>query len=82
MGLLLQFRMKAISNFFLILTIFLLGVSSTYAGHHPPPPNNGKKPPPPPGLSIEVDVYLILILAIILGIYIIYKYQLKAKTPI
>lgn len=74
--------MKAISNFFLILTIFLLGVTSTYAGHHPPPPNNGKKPPPPPGLSIEENIYLALFIAILFGFYILYNYQLNKKASI
>lgn len=73
--------MKTRFNKFFILIIYLIGVWCSFAGHHPPPPsNNGKKPPPPPGLSIEGDIYLMLILVIIFGIYIIYYYETKTKT--
>jgi hypothetical protein len=74
--------MKAITNIFFVLIIHLLNFSSSFAGQHPPPPNNGKKPPPPPGLPIDKDLYLVLTIAVLFGIYIIYKHQLKTKTPI
>jgi hypothetical protein len=60
--------------------ICLIGISNAFAGPHPPPPN-GKKPPPPPGLPIDENLFIVLILAVLFGIYIIYKYQLKTKTP-
>ena len=43
----------------------------------PPPP----APPPPPGLPIDENIYMLLIVALFLGIYIIYNNKLKTKTP-
>jgi hypothetical protein len=61
--------------------IYLFGIFNTFAAPHPPPPN-GKKPPPPPGLPIDDNLFILLLVAILLGIYIIYKYhKLKTKTP-
>lgn len=74
--------MKTIVTSFFIIVVCLLGVSDTFAAPHPPLPNNGKKPPPPPGLSIDDNLYVVFILALLFGIYIIYSYNLKTKTPI
>ena len=73
--------MKIITNKLFIITICLFGIFNTFAAPHPPPPN-GKKPPPPPGLPIDDNLFILLIIAVLFGIYIIYKHQLKAKTPI
>ncbi|HWS60675.1 MAG TPA: hypothetical protein VN182_07065 [Flavobacterium sp.] len=73
--------MKIIANKFLITLICLLGISNLFAKPHPPTPF--KKPPPPPGLSIDENLYILLLIAILFGIYIIYKYTIKIeKTPI
>ncbi|MCI4444241.1 MAG: hypothetical protein JHC39_12130 [Lentimicrobium sp.] len=53
----------------------------TIAAPHPPNPG-GKKPPPPPGLPIDDGIYIVFILALLYGIYIVYNHQLKTKTPI
>lgn len=37
---------------------------------------------PPPGLPIDEHIFIVMILAVLFGIYIIYSYRLKAKTPI
>jgi hypothetical protein len=74
--------MKIIVNKFFILIAFLIGFVNAFAGPHPPPPNNGKKPPPPPGLPINDDLYIVLIIALIFGIYVIYKYQLRTKVTL
>ena len=47
----------------------------------PPTPSKYKKPPPPPGLPIDENIYMLLIVALFLGIYIIYNNKLKTKTP-
>jgi len=74
--------MRIILNKFFALMIYLLSISNALAAPHPPPPNNGKKPPPPPGLAIDDNLFILLILAVLFGIYIIYIYKLKTKTPI
>ncbi|NDP28452.1 MAG: hypothetical protein GZ087_13665 [Flavobacterium sp.] len=60
--------------------IYLFGIFSTFAVPHPPAPT-GKKPPPPPGLPIDDNLFILSIIAVLFGVYIIYKYQLKTKTP-
>lgn len=58
-----------------------MGIMHTIAAPHPPNPG-GKKPPPPPGLPIDDGIYIVFILALLYGIYIVYNHQLKTKTPI
>lgn len=73
--------MKTIANNIFFVTIYLLGVTNAFAAPHPPSPG-GKKPPPPPGLPIDENITFLLIMAILFGIYMIYRYQLKTKAPI
>jgi hypothetical protein len=68
--------MKFIKNKFFYLIIFLLGAVQIYAAPHPPSPT-GKRPPPPPGLTIDDGILLIIYIAIIYGLYIVYKYHSK-----
>jgi len=72
--------MKIIANKFFMTTLFLLGSFVLFAGPTPPPPNF-KKPPPPPGLPIDENILILIIIAILFGIYIIYNHNIKAKTP-
>jgi hypothetical protein len=72
--------MKIIANRFFVTMIYLLGVSIAFAKPYPPSPGY-KRPPPPPGLPIDENLFIVLILAVLFGIYVIYKYQLKTKTP-
>jgi hypothetical protein len=72
--------MKIIINKLFIIMLCLLGVSTAFAAPFPPPPT-GKKPPPPPGLPIDENLFILVLIAILFGIYIIYKYQSKTKTP-
>jgi hypothetical protein len=73
--------MKNIANKLLFVTICLFGVTIAFAAPNPPAPTH-KKPPSPPGLSIDENVLVIVIMAILFGIYMIYRYQLKTKAPI
>jgi hypothetical protein len=73
--------MKNIANKLLFVTICLFGVTIAFASPRPPAPGY-KKPPSPPGLPIDENISILIILAILFGIYIIYKYQLKTKAPI
>ena len=75
-------NMKINANKFFITMIYLLGVSIVFAGPNPPPPNPNKKPPPPPGLPIDENLFALFIIAILIGAYIIYRHNLKTKTPI
>jgi hypothetical protein len=68
--------MKIIEKSAFIIIICILGIENVFAVPHPPSPT-GKKPPPPPGLPIDEGVYLMLIMAVFLGIYIIYNHNLK-----
>jgi hypothetical protein len=72
--------MKIIANKFFITTLFLLGSFVLFATPKPPPPNF-KKPPPPPGLPIDENLYVLILIAVLFGIYFIYNHNTKAKTP-
>ena len=75
--------MKLVSNKFFTLIIFIYGAFFAIAGNPPVPnPAGKKKPPPPPGLPIDENVIFLLMAVIVFGIYIIYKHQIKTKTPI
>ncbi|WP_165929963.1 hypothetical protein [Flavobacterium caseinilyticum] len=37
-------------------------------------------PAPPPGLPINENIFILMTIAILFGIYIIYKHKLKEKT--
>lgn len=76
--------MKTIVNKFFIVITFIFGIIDCMAKNNPPAPNpNGRTNGPitPPGLSINDDLYLVFVLGLIYGIYLIYKCQ-KQKTPI
>jgi hypothetical protein len=73
--------MKIIANKLFFVTIYLLGVTIAFAAPNPPSPG-AKRPPSPPGLPIDENISMVLAIAILFGIYIIYRYQLKTKAPI
>jgi hypothetical protein len=60
------------------LCFILLFFSIIAKGGPPPPP----APPPPPLLPINENIYIVMIIALLFGIYIIYNNRLKTKTPI
>jgi hypothetical protein len=73
--------MKTIANKLFFVTTYLFGVTKAFAAPKPPTPGY-KLPPGPPGLPIDENISVLLIFAIVFGIYIIYRYQLKTKAPI
>ncbi|MBF2707448.1 hypothetical protein [Flavobacterium soyangense] len=73
--------MRIIIKKFFIIIISLFGIMNSIAAPHPPNPG-GKKPPPPPGLPIDDGLYMLFIIALLYGIYIIYNHHIKTKTPI
>ena len=75
-------NMKFIADKYLFILIYLIGISNTFANPNPPPPTFRRRPPPPPGLPIDENLYVLLVIAVLFGIYIIYRHNLKTKTPI
>lgn len=79
-------------RFFLFLA-FLLGALYSIAAKEgePPQPNPAGKNnsdmtafsvPPPVGLPIDENIIILVIIALLFGIYIIYNHRLKTKAPI
>ncbi|PWA04572.1 hypothetical protein DB895_10690 [Flavobacterium psychrotolerans] len=61
-----------------ILSVLVFISASAYAApKEPPPPGT----PPPPGLPIDGDWLGLLIMAMLFGLYKIYEFKLKTKTP-
>lgn len=73
--------MKFFKSVFFFLMIFVLGIFNAFAAD-PPSPTGRRKPPPPPGLPIDENILTLMLVALLLGIYIIYSFKLKQKTPI
>jgi hypothetical protein len=72
--------MKDLQNKYYFFVFFLFGMLRSFAdGVSPPPP---APPPPPPGLAIDENIFVLLSIAILFGIYIIYKNNIKSKSPI
>lgn len=73
-----------------ILTVFLVFFAATmaFAETPPPPPSTAKSmgassvPPPPPELPIGDNLLILMLSAILLGIYILYKHNLKTKASV
>jgi hypothetical protein len=75
--------MKVVSDKFFLLLVFLLGTMYAFAGNADgppaPSPTGKKKPPPPPGLPIDENIMILVVIAILFGMYIIYKHSVKRK---
>ncbi len=73
--------MKTIVQRFFILIFALLGAVYVFATPHPPSPaaKTTAGPTGPPGLIIDKNILVFLLIAILFGIYIVYKYQFKDK---
>lgn len=76
--------MKMISK---IAIVFLLGIVNVFAASAPPTPASTAKnagvtagPDPQPDLPIDGNLSFLLIAALLLGIYIIYKHRLNTKA--
>ena len=71
------------SSFILVLFQAIIMEAKT----NPPQPNpNGRTnnglPPPPPGMPLDTNLVFLIALAIVLGMYLIYKNSLNTKNPI
>jgi hypothetical protein len=63
-------------NLFVIFSVFSC---ITVFAQDPPPPT---PPPPPPGLSIDQDVVVLLLFALLYGIYTVCRFHVKGKDSI
>lgn len=64
----------------LCFILFFFSIFSVVAKESPPSPY--RTPPTPPLLPIDENIYIVMIVALLFGIYIIYNSKLKTKTPI
>jgi hypothetical protein len=71
--------MKLVSQRLLFIIFITLCGTFAFSQGGPPAP---APPPPPPGLLIDENIFILFSLAILSGIYIIYKNNLKTKNPI
>jgi hypothetical protein len=74
--------MKFFKSVFFTLMIFVLGMINAFAANPAPPsPVGRRRPPPPPGLPIDENILTMMLVALLFGIYIIYNFKIKQKTP-
>lgn len=73
--------MKIIANRFYIICTYLLGIFVAFAAPSPPTPTH-RAPPTPPSAPIDENMFYLLIIAVAFGLYIIYKHNLKTKSPV
>lgn len=77
--------MKMISK---IAIVFLLGIVNVFAASAPPTPASTAKsaaalgPDPQPDLPIDSNLSFLVIAALLLGIYVIYKHRLNRKASV
>ena len=76
--------MKTSLNAFFIVIAFLLGIVDTVAKNNPPVPNpNGRTNDGVPvglGLPIDENLPVLFIIALLLGIYIVYNHKFKTQN--
>jgi len=61
---------------FFIAIIYLFGIAIAFAAPNPPSPGF-KKPPPPPGLSTSEDIFIVFIIALMYGLFVIFRHKMK-----
>jgi hypothetical protein len=70
--------MRIVPNrIFILLTVFLLSVTTVFAEPEPPPPST---PPVPPGLPLDGGIVLFLVISLFFGFYKIYKSNIKKAS--
>lgn len=74
--------MKTIIYRFFVLIVILLGVMGVFAAPHPPSPGAKTNVPPPPGVPIDDNICGLVMIALLFGMYVVFKYPLKTKAPI
>ena len=77
-------RMKTSLNAFFIVIAFLLVIVDTVAKNNPPVPNpNGRTNngiPTGQGLPIDENLPVLFVIALLLGIYIVYNHKFKTQN--
>ena len=75
--------MKIVKNLFLAFFLTLVNGFSVFAVNPTPdPPMTARGTPKPPGANIDQDIMFLLVFALLFGIYVIYRYNLKRKASI
>lgn len=77
-----RMKNKTVSFRITILCLFLNAMVYSAPPPPPPPPAPTDGPPPPLGFPIDENIMVVVVLAVIFGLYIVYKHHLKQKTPI
>lgn len=73
--------MKIVQKNALCFIFFFFSIFNVIAKESPPSPTY-RKPVTPPLLPIDENIYIVMIIALLFGIYIIYNNRSKSKTPI
>jgi hypothetical protein len=76
--------MKIVSDKFFAFIIFLFGIASVFAGakQAPPPPSRTGRGTPPMGTPINDGIYVLLVVAILFGLYVVYSNKTKTETSV
>lgn len=77
--------MKFFKNIIFMVMVFVLGVFNASATESPPPPPPARTSAPPPiGLELPIDenILILMMMALLLGIYIICRHSIKNKAAI
>jgi hypothetical protein len=74
--------MKIVSDKFFAFVIFLFGITSVLALPVEDPPVPFVDPPPGEPLPIDDGVYILLVVAVLFGLYIIYSNKRKTETSV
>jgi hypothetical protein len=79
--------MKIVSDKFFTFIVFLFGFASVFAGAKQEPPvpysmSEGMPEGPPGDAPINDGIYILLIVAILFGLYIIYSNKRKTETSV
>jgi hypothetical protein len=72
--------MKIVRKNALCFILFFFSIFSVIAKGNPPAPTQ-KVPPPPPFAPIDENIFLLMIIALLFGLYIIYNFKIKQNTP-
>lgn len=74
--------MKIVSRIFFTFLVFLLGVSSALAINGPPAPRQQRSGTPPPDGPIDDGIYILLVVAVLFGLYVVYSKNKKTETSV
>jgi hypothetical protein len=63
---------------FFIVIIYLFGIAIAFAQiTPPPPPGSGGPEPPPTAFPINEDIFIVFIIALLYGLFVIFRHKIK-----